>query len=952
MRAACLLGASLVLLSGAQHAPAAPPSGFQETVAFSGLSNPTAISFAPDGRVFVAEKRGVIKVFAGLGDPTPTTFADLNVDVYNFWDRGLLGMALDPQFPSRPYLYVLYTRDAEPGGSSPRWGTPGTYSDPCPSPPGATGDGCLVSGRLARLTANGDVMSAQTNLLTDWCQQYPSHSVGDLAFGPDGALYLSGGDGASFNFVDWGQDGDPLNPCGDPPGGAGSALTPPTAEGGALRSQDARTTFDPSGLDGAILRVDPDTGEGMPGNPFAASGDANQRRIAAIGLRNPFRLTIRPGTDEVWIGEVGWTQWDEIDRLLDPSDSTADNFGWPCYEGSARQGGYDGADLALCESLYSQGAGAVVAPYYSYLHSAKVVAGEPCPSGSSSISGLDFYQAGPFPNSYNGALLFSDYSRDCIWAMFPGGGGLPDPSAIQTFNPGAANPVDLEISPGGDLFYADFDGGTIRRIAYLHGNSPPVAAATASPSSGPTPLTVQLDASGSTDPDGDSPLTYAWDLDEDGQFDDSTEVALEHTYAQPGSYDPAVRVSDPDGASDTASVAVQADNTAPSAQIHAPAPGDDWAVAELIEFSGSADDQQGAIPASSFEWTVFIDHCPSNCHQHEMQQFEGVTEDSFTAPDHEYPSSLRIELTVTDAGGLSDTESVSIDPRTVDVTLESAPPGLEVGLDQAVQAAPFTRTVIEGSQHTVIAPTKQTLDGQMYFFGSWSDDGAATHNVIAGQSVTLEAGYDPNQPPLPLATATPASGPAPLSVQLDASGSSDPEGGVPLTYAWDLDEDGQFDDSTEVALEHTYAQPGSYDPAVRVSDPDGASDTASVAVTASGTQPSARVEPALPAEPLLEPLGEVFAGFRKCGGKRATEVGTEGGDVLVGTKRRDVLVGLGGPDRLLGLGGSDILCGNRGSDKLIGGWGSDRLLGGRGPDACMGGRGADRVRGCRASKGL
>ena len=58
-------------------------------------------------------------------------------------------------------------------------------------------------------------------LIEDWCQQFPSHSIGTLEFGADGTLYVSGGDGASFNFVDYGQDGNPVNPCGDPPGGVG-----------------------------------------------------------------------------------------------------------------------------------------------------------------------------------------------------------------------------------------------------------------------------------------------------------------------------------------------------------------------------------------------------------------------------------------------------------------------------------------------------------------------------------------------------------------------------------------------------------------------------------------------------------------------------------------------------------------------------------------------------------
>ena len=104
----------------------------------------------------------------------------------------------------------------------------------------------MVSGRLSRLTASGNQMTGTEQvLIEDWCQQYPSHSIGDIAFGADGALYVTGGDGASFNFADWGQDGSPLNPCGDPPAGAGGTQTPPTAEGGALRSQDLRTTGRP-----------------------------------------------------------------------------------------------------------------------------------------------------------------------------------------------------------------------------------------------------------------------------------------------------------------------------------------------------------------------------------------------------------------------------------------------------------------------------------------------------------------------------------------------------------------------------------------------------------------------------------------------------------------------------------------------------------------------------------
>ena len=217
----------------------AAPSGFVDSEVWGGITDPTAIRFAADGRVFVAQKSGLIQVFDSVNDPTPTQYADLRTKVHDFWDRGMLGFALDPQFTTgRPFVYVLYAYDHMLGDAAPapRWG------DGCPSPPGPTGDGCVISGRLSRVNASG----TEQVLIEDWCQQYPSHSVGSLAFGAGGALYVSAGDGASFNVADYGQDGDPVNPCGDPPGGVGGSMTPPTAQGGALRSQDIRSTGDPT----------------------------------------------------------------------------------------------------------------------------------------------------------------------------------------------------------------------------------------------------------------------------------------------------------------------------------------------------------------------------------------------------------------------------------------------------------------------------------------------------------------------------------------------------------------------------------------------------------------------------------------------------------------------------------------------------------------------------------
>jgi hypothetical protein len=181
-----VLAVNAALAPGGAPAVAAVPTGFVERTAFSGLVNPTVVRFGPDGRVFVAEKRGTVQVFDCLDDATSTQAADLRTEVYNFWDRGLLGLAVDPGFPARPYLYVLYTFDGGIGGTAPRWETPGADSDPCPTPPGPSTDGCVVSGKLARLTLTDTTTSK--DLIHGWCQQYPSHSIGDPVFGRDGAL--------------------------------------------------------------------------------------------------------------------------------------------------------------------------------------------------------------------------------------------------------------------------------------------------------------------------------------------------------------------------------------------------------------------------------------------------------------------------------------------------------------------------------------------------------------------------------------------------------------------------------------------------------------------------------------------------------------------------------------------------------------------------------------------
>jgi glucose/arabinose dehydrogenase/PKD repeat protein len=734
--------------------------GFHDSAIFSGLFQPTAIAFAPDGRVFVAEKRGIVDVYDSISDPTPTEFADLTDNVHDYWDRGLLGLALDPGFATNGRVYVVYTYNHVLGDPdpSPKWVDEDGF-DECPKPPGATTDGCVVSARLSRLepvAPGGAWDHVEHVLVEDWCQVHPSHSIGTVAFGPDGALYAGGGDGASFvSAADYGQDFGPAddttpdNPCGDPPSPVGTALSPPSAQGGDLRSQDLRTPADPVTLSGTIIRVDPATGDAWPANANIGDVDPNARRIIAYGLRNPFRFAFRPDSNEVWIGDVGAETWEEFDRVV-AADDQPRNFGWPCYEGAGKKPSFDSLNLTICENLYD--AADARGPYYTYNHSSRVVPGDPCPTsriGGSVIAGTAFYptSGGPFPAAYDGALFFADYARNCIWAMRAGTSGLPDSSQIETFASSLSGPVDLKIGPDGALYYVGFDDDLVHRITVG-----PTAVVTADPTSGPAPLHVHFDGSESSDPKLGL-MTFAWDLDGDGAFDDSTDQAPDWDYVQPGVIVARLRVTDSEGTADIASVTISAGNNEPIATIAKPSSSRTWSVGDTITFAGSATDaEDGAVPAGRLTWTVFIQHCPAACHSHTIKTVHGAG-GIVVAPNHGFPSSLEIRLVATDsAGAQSPPVSVFLQPKTVDLSFVSDPPGVLLTVGEETAMTPFTATVINKSVVEVSAPAAAMIDGLPYGFAGWSDGKGSVHSLKASASTpALVATYAPGTSYVPIA---------------------------------------------------------------------------------------------------------------------------------------------------------------------------------------------------------
>ena len=194
----------------------------------------------------------------------------------------------------------------------------------------------------------------------------------------------------------------------------------------------------------------------------------------AKGFRNPFRFTLRPSGLPA-VADVGWGSAEEVNLA-----QAGRNYGWPCYEGRSRVGGYSG--FSTCTALYSkEGTSAgVTFPDYFYPHSG---------SGAAIVGGPT-YTGGPYPDEFDGDLFWGDYVRGFIKRMEFDSAGRPAGSkdfATDWYG------VDLELR-GGELYYADFgDGsggqGSVRRISYVPNNRSPIAVAEATPTSGAPPLT-------------------------------------------------------------------------------------------------------------------------------------------------------------------------------------------------------------------------------------------------------------------------------------------------------------------------------------------------------------------------------------------------------------------------------------------------------------------------------
>jgi glucose/arabinose dehydrogenase/chitodextrinase len=598
-------------------------AGFaSELIATLPQFSPVGLTWAPDGRMFIWQRDGVVRILKN-GALLPTPFINISSQVNSFLDRGMLGLALHPNFAENGFVYLLFTR--EEGGN--------------PTSPAAK-----VS-RLIRVTANPanpDVALPGSELIilgsvgTPPCDAQPAgadcipsdsntHSIGTLRFAPDGKLFVGSGDGADAGGV------DPK----------------------AFRSQDLNSPA------GKILRIN-DDGTAPADNPFYDGTNSWRSKVWIYGLRNPYRYSLHPTTGDLMIGDVGWNRWEEVNRGI-----RGRNYGWPCFEGNLPEPEYQSA-LPACFSVPSA---SVTPPVVTWAHpdvDPALPGFDPNFLGSTAVGG-PVYSGSAYPELYLGSFFYADYAGGWIRRLvFDAAANL---TGNLLFASGAAEAgiVSIEQGPDGFLYYVAFAAGEVRRIRF----NGPVAKATATPMSGASPLTVAFSSNGSTNPGGGA-LTYAWDF---GDGTSSTAANPTHVYSASSAttFTARLTVRAPNGQSSSATVSVTVGSTPPVATISGPASGASVLPGQTVVYQGSASDpEEGALPAGALGWTILLHH---NDHIHTLQTSTGAS-GSFVTQYHGVGTySYEIVLTATDSSGLKNSTSVTL-PVLQDTAPPSAPGGL------------------------------------------------------------------------------------------------------------------------------------------------------------------------------------------------------------------------------------------------------------------------------------
>ncbi len=488
-------------VSDPPNPPLVSPYTVSEQVVVGGLSQPIDMEFidvpsAPSGSAYayVAEKGGRIKLVDTATGAPVSTFIDISSKVNNIQDRGLLDIVVHPDFPSTPYVYAFYvvdppqtagrTGNAGPDGGGNRYAylvrfmadaangyrTAVAGSETILLGGAGTTLASISGGGAIDSTSNlGQTESGRTaggGYLDDYIKvDSRSHAGGALAFGPDGALYVSIGDGTSFNFAD-----------------------PRTA---SVQSLDS--------LSGKILRIDPETGRGLADNPFATGTDlsSNRAKVYQLGLRNPYSISF-DNTGKLIISDTGWNSFEEIN-----SGAAGANFGWPYYEGgdngALRQtAGYSTqAGAAAFYSAVAAGTIEIAPAYRAFSHASA----DPGFQVQAITGGNVAYTGDKYPQGLLNDYFFTDVSQGEVFTV-----DLNDRREVTYLYKTSSNfgPVHFTQGADGYVYYVDLVRNHIGRLL-ISGGPPPNDAPIAGDDSATTapglPISLNLLAN-DTDPDG------------------------------------------------------------------------------------------------------------------------------------------------------------------------------------------------------------------------------------------------------------------------------------------------------------------------------------------------------------------------------------------------------------------------------------------------------------------
>lgn len=593
---AALLGVAVTPLTAAER-PNDNRFSVVQLTAPDSLNEPMAFEVASDGRVFIIERRGGIKVFNPLLQavaPVGRLVVNNEAEVGN-GEQGLVGMTLDPKFDDNGWMYLYYYHPSEAKAVVSRWDIV---------------DDVLV--------ANSETVMLEWPAQRETC----CHTGGGMAWDADGNLFITVGNNRGNNMAAH-TDERPGRASWDDQGGAANT----------------------NSLEGKILRIHPelDGSYTIPeGNLFPVGTPKTRPEIYTMGHRNAWRVAVDSETGYIYWGEVGPDArqnseigpmgYDEFNQAKGPGF-----FGWPYFVGESAfplydyetrtPGEFKDRNRPLNQSVNNTGLvelPAMSPSFVYYPYEASELFPELETGGRSATGGPVYHRADfqspdrPWPAYFEGKWLISELSRRMILAveMDADGNYVGMERLFPSYRP--VEPIDMKFGPSGDLYVLEYGGRWFRgspeaklsRIEFEAGNRAPIAVASADKVGGIPPFKVQLSSAGTEDYDGDD-LVYRWDVvDIAGNTQKFTERNPEVTLDSVGAYTATLTVSDPSGESSSQSVKVVSGNLPPTLAVSVSGNDSFYFPGEPIKYAVSVDDAEdgsvadGGIDADQVGLTI------------------------------------------------------------------------------------------------------------------------------------------------------------------------------------------------------------------------------------------------------------------------------------------------------------------------------------------------------------